>query len=204
MTRASTLHVFRQVIRMLETVRDEHPQAVRQALEQLGSVWFRAFQELLGRDAEEEVRSSWESIGIRLEIFRVCLWVLLDLAEVMQTLSLFQNAFPRLLISDLPTYLRLSTQNLLSLLPTFQAYYLSSDPDAPDPPTPPPDVGSGTTKMDLDDLVCAVFDFLTPVVRTPKAAESLMNGDEPNEIMEQIVGIVLEYTQVTRANVSIE
>lgn len=56
---------------MLETVKDEHPQAVREALENLCPAWFGAFQQLLANDPVEETRKSWEFIGIRIEIFRV-------------------------------------------------------------------------------------------------------------------------------------
>ncbi len=60
--------------------------------------------------------------------------------------------------------------------------------------------------MNLDDLACSVFDFLTPIVRTTKGAASLANGEKGDErgtgMMESVVGLVLEYIQVTRANVS--
>lgn len=56
---------------MLETVREEHPAAVKQALEEIGDVWLGAFRQLLGMDAKAEVEASWESMGLRIEIFRV-------------------------------------------------------------------------------------------------------------------------------------
>jgi hypothetical protein len=56
---------------MLETVRAEHPQAVKSALEQITPTWLSAFQHLLAQDPAAEVQASWESIGIRIEIFRV-------------------------------------------------------------------------------------------------------------------------------------
>jgi uncharacterized protein YcbX len=56
---------------MLETVKDEHPQAVKQALDQIVPVWMSAFKALLGDDAAAETQASWESLGIRIEIFRV-------------------------------------------------------------------------------------------------------------------------------------
>jgi len=65
------VNVFRQAIRMLETVRGEHPQAVRQALERLAPVWTGAFQQLLSIDAARETKERWETLGIRKEVFRV-------------------------------------------------------------------------------------------------------------------------------------
>lgn len=56
---------------MLETVREEHPAAVKQALNEIGEVWLDAFRQLLGTPAEQEVEANWESLGLRIEIFRV-------------------------------------------------------------------------------------------------------------------------------------
>lgn len=56
---------------MLETVREEQPRAVKSALESLGAVWLDAFSQLLSQDAGAEVQQNWESLSIRIEIFRV-------------------------------------------------------------------------------------------------------------------------------------
>ncbi|WWD20442.1 hypothetical protein CI109_104918 [Kwoniella shandongensis] len=185
-TRASTVHVFRQVIRMLETVKDEHPQAVRSAMDSLGPVWLGAFTQLLSNDAGVEVQQSWESLCIRIEIFR--------------TFSLFFNAFPKVIAPELPNYIRLSIHNLQSLLPVFTTFYLSSDPDAPEPPSPTSDAGMMDPKIDITDLACAIFDFLTPAVRTKAAPAIMVEGEKGSELMESTVRIVLDYTQVTREN----
>jgi hypothetical protein len=70
-TRSECVATFRQVLRMLETVREEHPAAVKQALEDVGGVWLGAFRQLLAADAKAEVEANWESLGLRIEIFRV-------------------------------------------------------------------------------------------------------------------------------------
>lgn len=61
-------------------------------------------------------------------------------------------------------------------------------------------------KNDLDDLACAAFDFLTPVVRLPKAKSEMVKVEEgeerAGEVARGLIGCVLAYTQVTRANVS--
>lgn len=56
---------------MLETVREEHPAAVKQALDDIGEVWLSAFRHSLALNAKEEVEGDWESLGLRIEIFRV-------------------------------------------------------------------------------------------------------------------------------------
>lgn len=60
--------------------------------------------------------------------------------------------------------------------------------------------------MGIDDLACTVFDFLTPLVRTTKAASILASGDKGREmgthVMESLVSLLVQYTQVSRVNVS--
>lgn len=70
-TRSECVATFRQVLRMLETVREEHPAAVKQALEEIGDIWLGAFRTLLSLNARTEVEASWDSLGLRIEIFRV-------------------------------------------------------------------------------------------------------------------------------------
>lgn len=58
---------------------------------------------------------------------------------------------------------------------------------------------------DIIDLGCAVFDLLTPVVRTTKAGPSLAVGSKGEEVstdlLQEIVQNVLRYTQITSAKV---
>ncbi|WRT69867.1 uncharacterized protein IL334_006858 [Kwoniella shivajii] len=185
-TRAQTISVFRQTLRMLETVKDEHPASVKSAMENLTPVWLNAFTQLLSSNPSEEVMKNWEALSIRIEIFR--------------TFSLFHNAFPKYLQAHLPTYIPLSITNLQSLLPLFQTFYLSSAEDAPEPPSPTSDVGMLDPKIDITDLACAIFDFLTPAVRTKVAPQILLDGDNGNSVMQGIVDAVVEYTQITREN----
>ncbi|CAK9782992.1 ARM repeat-containing protein [Cutaneotrichosporon oleaginosum] len=183
LTRAETVAVYRQVVTLLEMLKEEHPQAVRQALNSMAPVWFDAFTQLLSVDAAVDLQTSWESLALRIRIFRVLLQ--------------FQTKFPRYIAPHIPTFLRLSILNLTSLLPAFNRYYVSSDPDSPDPPIPE---DSYQVKMDLDDLASAIFEYLEPTVRSKDAQEILLNASEERgtAVMETIVGLVLTYTQVTR------
>jgi hypothetical protein len=169
---------------MLETVRDEHPQAVKQALERLCPPWFDAFRQLLAADAASELASSWEYLGIRLEIFR--------------TLNTFLSCFPRMIGPQLPNYLQLTLQTLESLLPIFNSHYVSTDPNAPTPPSPTSDIGFVAQQSTIDELVCAIFDFLTPAVRRDNV-QTMFTEDGA---LKELVRLVLDYTQVTRTNVS--
>nr|XP_019043733.1 hypothetical protein I302_08314 [Kwoniella bestiolae CBS 10118]OCF22663.1 hypothetical protein I302_08314 [Kwoniella bestiolae CBS 10118] len=186
-TRAQTISVFRQTLRMLETVKDEHPASVKSAMDSLSPVWLKAFTQLLSLDAAEEVRKNWEELSIRIEIFR--------------TFSLYHNAFPKYLHPHLSSYIPLSIQNLKSLLPSFHSYYLSNAEDSHEPPSPTSDVGMLDPKIDITDLACAIFDFLTPAVRTKNAPSILLDGQgNGNEVMQGVVDVVLDYTQITREN----
>lgn len=184
LTRADTVAVYRHVISLLEMLKEEHAAAVRQALDQVAPVWFDAFTQLLSIDAAVDLQTSWESLALRIQIFRVLLQ--------------FQAKFPRYIAPHIPTFLRLSILNLTSLLPAFNSYYISSDPDSPDPPLPE---DSFTAKMDLDDLASAIFEYLEPTVRTKEAKDILISKDGEERgtaVTETIVGLVLTYTQVTR------
>ncbi|WVQ84827.1 hypothetical protein IAT38_006984 [Cryptococcus sp. DSM 104549] len=189
-TRASTVHVFRQVVRMLEIVKEEHPAAVKSAIDSIGNVWFGAFQQLLAADAGAEVQQNWENLSIRVEIFL--------------TFSVLLNTFPRAISSYLVDYVRLSVSTLQSLLPAFTAFYITTGDDAPEPPSPTSDAGMMDPKIGIPDLGSAIFDFLTSAVRHKVAAPALVSGEgdaaRGTELLEAMVGVVLQFTQVTREN----
>ncbi|WOO82150.1 Importin-9 [Vanrija pseudolonga] len=182
-TRAETVAVYRHILTLLGTLKDEHPAAVRQALDQIAPVWFDAFSQLLAVDAAADVAQSWDSLALRIQIFRILLQ--------------YQLNFPRYIAKHVPTFLRLSIINLTSLLQTFHSYYISSDPDSPSPPEPASDA-----PMDLDDLASAVFEYLEPTVRVKESKDILVEGAAGDErgtaVLDTIVGLVLTYTQVTR------
>lgn len=182
LTRADTVSVYRQILSMLAMLKDEHPDTVRQALDQMAPVWLDAFSQLLAVDAATETMQSWDSLALRIQIFRVVLS--------------FQGTFPRYLSPHVPAFLRLSILNLTSLLPIFHSHYVSSDPDAPEPPIPEE---AYAVKMDLDDLASAIFEFLEPTVRVAQSKDTLVTKDnQGTSVMETIIGLVLTYTQVTR------
>jgi hypothetical protein len=56
---------------MLETVRDEHPSSVKEALGGLMPTWLAAFKHILGSNIDSNWEKSWEEIAVRLEIYRV-------------------------------------------------------------------------------------------------------------------------------------
>jgi hypothetical protein len=230
---------------MLETVKEEHPAAVKHALDQIAPVWMGAFKALLAGDAAGEVQANWESLGIRIEIFRVrrifhrhdcscsSLWSslltrtrrtsivfsygddfsersrpLLSLgirikADAQKTSITLQSAFPKILLPEIPSFLHLSLSTLSALFPLFTLYYLSTADEAHEPPSPTSDVGFVAPKMDMDDLACAAFDFLTPIARTHKAAPELVVEGTATGVLYGLVETVLGYTQVTRENVSV-
>lgn len=189
-TRAQTVNVFRQIITTLEVVREEHPVAVKQALQQLAPRWLAVFRQLLAVDAAEETQASWDTLAVRIEVFKA--------------LSLLQSTFARLIAPDLVEYVHHAVANLASLQPVFQAFYLSSEDDAPEPPSPTSDVGLVAPRTNLDDLGNSVFDFLNPAVRPASIKGSLVSGpagdEQGTELLARIIQIVVVYTQITREN----
>ena len=60
-------------------VKEQHPQAVKEATGSILPVWIDAFKVLLNASPENDVQNvpSWDGLAIRIEIFKVCLSVYL-------------------------------------------------------------------------------------------------------------------------------
>jgi importin-9 len=73
LTRARTISVFRQCVAALFMVKDQHPQAVKEATASVLPVWLEAFKVLLNIDPQQDVSRSenWDGLAIRIQVFKV-------------------------------------------------------------------------------------------------------------------------------------
>lgn len=73
MTRARAVSVFRQCITTLYMVKEQHPQAVKEATGSILPVWIDAFKVLLNASPQNDVENveTWDALAIRIEIFKV-------------------------------------------------------------------------------------------------------------------------------------
>lgn len=73
LTRARTITVFRQCIEMLYMVKDQYPDAIKEATGSILPVWLDAFKVLLNIDPRQDVENTtnWDSLSIRVQIFKV-------------------------------------------------------------------------------------------------------------------------------------
>jgi hypothetical protein len=90
-----------------------------------------------------------------------------------------------------------------TLQPVFHIYYLTTADDSLEPPSTSSDAtGSSAPKVNLDDLGCAIFGFLTGAIRVPKAKEIFVGSNAGIGLIRSLVEGVLGWTQITRGNVS--
>ena len=77
LTRARTLSVFRQCVESLYMVKDQYPEAVKEATATVLPVWLDAFKTLLNADPRSDVENTpnWDGLAIRIQVLKV--WHLL-------------------------------------------------------------------------------------------------------------------------------
>jgi hypothetical protein len=66
--------VFRQCVTALYMVKDQHPQAVKEATATILPVWLEAFKVLLNLNPLKDVsnQDNWDGLAVRIQVFRVC------------------------------------------------------------------------------------------------------------------------------------
>jgi hypothetical protein len=76
-TRAQAVKVFSQCVENLYMVKDQHPQATKEAVSSILPSWVTTFHHLLLDDPRSFTLQSgkWELWAIRLEIYRVCKFI---------------------------------------------------------------------------------------------------------------------------------
>ncbi len=202
-TKSQAIGVFRQCIQTLFMLKEEYPEGTKLTMEEIVPNWLSVFNDVLSTDVSVEVNqpgSDWQGLSIRNEIFR--------------TLITLQASFPSVLRSNLSSYISLSTQHLQALLPTFYTYYLSSSPDAPDPPSIGGGTGSNDEGQDIGvvELACSIVDLLTGMSRVRGVRKFfVLDGqgsggereEKPTELLEGLIYLLVCYTQITKEDVSV-
>ncbi|KAF8913175.1 armadillo-type protein [Gymnopilus junonius] len=175
-TRARTVSVFRQCVTALFMVKDQHPQAVKEAVASVLPVWLEAFKVLLAIDPTQDVasNSNWDGLTVRIQIFR--------------TLETLHTSFPRALVPYLPDFMTVSLHHLRVLYSTFRTYYLAASESVP--------TTSEDEAIELPQLLCPIIDFLAAVIRGGKARDWLVADN-----VLSVVSSVFAFVQMTDEDV---
>ncbi|KAF9225273.1 ARM repeat-containing protein [Gyrodon lividus] len=175
LTRARTVSVFRQCVTALYMVKEQHPQAVKEATENILPVWLDTFREILRHPVNDVFNQpNWDGLAVWTQVFKA--------------LDVINTAFPRGLKAYLEPFLDASLAHLQGIFPTYDNYYISATESAP-----------GTSEdetVELPHLICPMFDFLSNVVRGGKAKQWLDSQSNPQNL-SHLVGTIFRYTQMT-------
>lgn len=176
-------------------VKDQHPQAAKEASLTVLPVWLEAFKYLLQPDIAQELLGSrnWDGLGIRIQIFKVCGVHFLGSTphtQRLQTLYNIHTSFPKALVPFLNDYLNLSLAHLVSLYPVFTHFYIQSSNSVPE--------NSEDEVVELPQLLCPILDFLSATTRSSKAREWWF---ESNNLVN-VIPAVFNYLQITDDDVS--
>ena len=180
LTRARAISVFRQCVTALNMVRKEYPDAVKEALTTVLPEWIQAFQVLLAQDPLADVAnaSDWDPIAVRIQIFK--------------TLDIIQTNFSAAVKPFVEQLLKLTAQNLTTLMPTLRTYYLTSSGNPP----PPQSADDPDMTVSLQHLACPALDFICEAARKQKSIVWV------GENVGNIINLALYWAQMTTEDVS--
>ncbi|KPV76594.1 uncharacterized protein RHOBADRAFT_52581 [Rhodotorula graminis WP1] len=183
-TRARAVHIFRQSVMTLFTVKDEFPDAVKAAVVDTLPQWLGAFEQILGVDVASDLASDagWDNIAVRTAIF--------------QALEIILNSFPSTLKGTLATYLSLASAHLSSLFPIYTAASLSNSSDFTLPTSQTGEEDSDISS-DLGTFVSTVVDFLAQAVRRKAVRSLFIEGPRPTPALVDMLAKAIEFAKMT-------
>ncbi|GAA5946175.1 hypothetical protein JCM3765_000143 [Sporobolomyces pararoseus] len=182
-TRARAILIFRQCVMTLFTVKDEHPAAVKAAIGEILPQWLDAFRQLLQVDvAGELTEGNWEGIAVRIAIFNA--------------LEIILNSFPSTLKSSLPLFVSLSSSHLSSLLPIYDAAYLSNSSDFSVPSAGSGDEDSDIS-MDLGTFIATILDFIAQAARRKTVRSLFAENNKPTAGLVEFLKQAIEFSKMT-------
>ena len=209
-TRASTVNVFAEVLKVLEALKDEHPGSVREALAEICPPWLATFKQLLAGDLVQQAKGSWEVFKLYEAIFEVSMLALgpgsIIVSRSIFAMLIFRKVltdltenFPRAIASHLVDLMQVSLHILSNLYPFFYRHQIAFDADWPEPPSPTSDTGQ---QVNLDQLPIAVFEFLYAAANREKAIVFLRSERGPG-FLGELIWYQIDYCQITAEDVSL-
>lgn len=180
-TRARTVVVFRQCIVSLIMLKEQYPDATKEASSTVLPVWLDAFKVLLEVDPRHDVAdaSNWDGLSLKIQIFK--------------SLNTIVGSFPKTLEPHLHVFINSATTHLVSLAPLYATYYLAAD--GPSPPVSEEDP-EGIT---IPALIAPLLDFLSNLVRKGRLTEWLARPEN----VQALVGSVVSWAQITTEEVCV-
>ncbi|KAG8887813.1 hypothetical protein FRB98_008995 [Tulasnella sp. 332] len=179
LTRYRALSVFYQCMQVLFMVKDEHPQAVKEATEFVLPTWLNALKVLLEIDPRQDVASSehWDGLSIRLQVFKI--------------LERVTYGFSRVISSSLPVFMAIALSHLEQLLPTFHTFYLQSDA------TPTPGTTEDPSEVDLlTRLTSSILEFLATASRT-NSGKAWLSSNDGQQALPSLIRHIVAWAQMT-------
>ncbi|PIL31196.1 hypothetical protein GSI_05894 [Ganoderma sinense ZZ0214-1] len=175
LTRSRTLSVFCQCVEALYMVKDQFPDAVKEATNSVLPVWLDALKTLLNVNPLQDVENSsnWDGLAIRIQVFK--------------TLNIIHTSFPRALTPHLHDLLNASIHHLSVFYPTFNHYYLQGGAAVPH--------SSEDETIELIHLVCPMLDFVGRLARSGRARDWFEGENFAN-----LVNLVFSWAQMTQSD----
>ncbi|KAL0068448.1 hypothetical protein AAF712_004526 [Marasmius tenuissimus] len=172
LTRSRSIAVFRQCVISLYMVKEQHPQAVKEAIASVLPVWLEAFKVLLNIDPKQDLAngSNWEGLAVR--------------NQVLKALDTIHTSFPRAIMPYLPELLASALNHLVTLYPTFDEYYLAATEAVPQ--------SSEDEPVSLPQLVTSTMDFIASIARGGRARDWFTG-----ERYATLISAVFQYIQMT-------
>ncbi|KAF8131585.1 armadillo-type protein [Boletus edulis] len=175
LTRSRSVSVFCQCVTALYMVKEQHPQAVKEATENILPIWLATFKEILEHSINDILnQSTWDGLTVRVQVFKA--------------LDIINTAFPRGLKPHVESFLDSSLADLKSILPAYEIYYVNATESTP-----------GSTEdepVDLPYLICPLFDLVSNIVRGGKAKQWL-DSQNQSQNLTNLVGLIFRFAQMT-------
>uniref|UniRef100_A0A0W0FXL4 Importin N-terminal domain-containing protein n=1 Tax=Moniliophthora roreri TaxID=221103 RepID=A0A0W0FXL4_MONRR len=171
LTRSRTISVFRQCVISLFMVKEQHPQAVKEAIASVLPVWLEAFKVLLNMDPKQDISgTNWDGLAVRIQVFKA--------------LDTIHTSFPRAIVPYLPDLLAAALNHLATVYPTFNQCYIAVAESVP--------ASSEDEPIELPQLITTAMDFVSAIARGGRARD-WFGGDKS----AALVSAVFDYIQMT-------
>lgn len=187
---------------MFTTLREEHPQSVKQALDHFGVPWLAEMDKIVSGDLDADLKLDAGLLALRGNSFKVSIPLaayrnLVSLLTI-QVFGRLDKDFSKFFAPYRSHLVQMAVQNLISLAPHYQQYCVNTT----DRPTLPDNYDE---TLIFEGLIGDIFEFLGQSSRHCTLKTSLIQANDDQEVgtelLQQLLVAVAPLIQIPSAAV---
>ncbi|KAI7859526.1 armadillo-type protein [Circinella umbellata] len=178
-TRGRAVSIFNSCVQMLDTLRDDNPEAADQFIAPILPQWMQAFHTILAHHVQNDAKKATEEYGLKMEVVRCIRTVSGEFGEYIRDI--------------LPQLMEPIWGEVYNLRERYIAEFVSDSDDAAESFQ-----DSDGNEIGFQSLLYSLFEFMESACTKKSLRHLFVNNGAATSFFEEVIYVLIVYMQITQ------